>query len=68
MQFTFFKATRKRYIQQKVHRNPKEKSATVDLCNSGSILDFVSIVEKAEDPVNCLDVPQIGGFAPEYIT
>ena len=57
-------ATRKRHVQHEQHSDPKNKSYTVDLCDSGTIYEFLDVVEAGDDPVNCLDINQTAGNSP----
>lgn len=60
-------ATQKRHRSHKKHRNPKEKSPVVDLCDEGTVSEFLDAVDAGTEPVNCLDVPQAAGHSPTII-
>lgn len=59
--------TRKRDIEHEVHRAPQSTVTEVDLCEEGTIKEFYNAVEQNVEPLNCLDVPQVAGAAPDII-
>ena len=54
-------------MEHEIHRTPGNTVAEVDLCNEGSVHEFVEAVEAGTEPINCLDVPKVAGHAPEII-
>ena len=50
-----------------VHRAPQSTVTEVDLCEEGTIKKFYNAVEQNVEPLNCLDVPQVAGAAPDII-
>ncbi|KAI0086701.1 hypothetical protein BDY19DRAFT_995711 [Irpex rosettiformis] len=62
-----WQSTRKRHIEHQKHRDPEEKSYWIDLCQRGTVDEFMKVVEAQTEPVNCLDASQAAGYAPELI-
>ncbi|KAI0091803.1 hypothetical protein BDY19DRAFT_904403 [Irpex rosettiformis] len=62
-----WQSTHKRHIEHQKHRNPKEKSYWIDLCQKGTMEEFLAVVKAQDEPVNCLDAPQAAGYAPDII-
>lgn len=60
-------ATFKRIIQHALHRPEDSTASEVDLCDEGSVKDFLQVVQDGKEPINCLDVPQVAGPAPVII-
>lgn len=59
--------TRKRDIEHEIHRAPGNTVAEVDLCEEGTVYEFMDAVDSGAEPINCLDVPKVTGHAPEII-
>ncbi|KAI0085722.1 hypothetical protein BDY19DRAFT_908924 [Irpex rosettiformis] len=62
-----WQSTHKRNTEHQKHRNPEETSYWIDLCQKGSIEEFLAKVEAHDESVNCLDAPQAAGYAPDMI-
>ncbi|KAI0083681.1 hypothetical protein BDY19DRAFT_998365 [Irpex rosettiformis] len=62
-----WQSTRKRHIEHQRHQNPTEKSYWIDLCQKGTMKEFLNAVEAQDEPINCLDAPQAAGYAPEIV-
>ena len=59
--------TQKRDIEHEVYRAPGSTATEVNLCDDGTLKEFKDAVDKNTEPINCLDVPQVAGPAPDII-
>ena len=50
-----------------MHRLEDSTASEVDLCDEGSVADFMQVVREGKEPINCLDVSQVAGPAPTII-
>ena len=54
-------------MQHALHRPEDSTASEVDLCDEGTVKEFMQAARNVKEPVNCLDAPQVAGPAPTII-
>ena len=54
-------------MEHEIHRTPENTVAGVDLCDEGTVHELMDAIDAGTEPINCLEVPQVAGPAPDII-